>query len=179
MVPLKRIAVALAGLALIAATVMAVLPVVGDMTWEELGEGSTKFCQELGPWHEAQIRFLGRANESGAREPPGLKLTYDLFYKVGATTLPVARDGEERALREALRRTVMSEEQWMSEVGLYASLVSPQLGATGAQRLVDLILDTYQRQEKTRLELNELLRESNGGLQQVCGLPPLPLYSTQ
>jgi hypothetical protein len=116
--------------------------------------------------------FLNRVNEAGSRDDKGLPETERMYFSSARLALPEAKSSRERELRDLLRQTVRVEEEWLTELRLLNAVTSPSAGTSVAQRL-----QAVREQEAKRLELNDLLREANALLQQVCGLPPLPLYS--
>lgn len=135
--------------------------------------GTTDFCKALEPWHAAQTSFLERGNSPGSRDEQGLDETYSVYEESARLPLPEAHSEREKALREVLRSTVRVEEEWLTELNILNAVTSSTAGTSASERL-----EAFRSQEAERLELNDLLREANALLGQVCGLPPLPIYSS-
>jgi hypothetical protein len=168
---MKRLAIAAVVLASLGAGLAILSLWLAGAAWPD--GATTAFCKALEPWHAAQTSFVERGNSPGSRDKEGLGETLRVYYESARLPLPEAHSEREKALREVLRSTVRVEEEWLTELNILNAVTSSTAGTSVSQRL-----EAVRIQEAKRLELNDLLREANALLGQVCGLPPLPIYSS-
>ena len=147
---------------------------LGGAAWSD-GNGATSgFCSALRDWHAAQVVFLNRVNEPGSRDEEGIDETQHIYFQSGRLALPEAKSSQQEELRNVLRQTIRVEEEWLTELTILNAVTSPSVRTSVSERV-----EAMRKQEAKRLELNDLLREANALLQQVCDLPPLPIYSEE
>jgi len=122
-------------------------------------------------------------NSGGSRDSAGIPATYERLKNNLLVTLSEGKSEKERALRENIRALTQNAEAWLSQLKSQNSLTDAltanpgtaqsQAGATVLTGALTAIKDA----EATRIRGNDLARETNGQLQSVCGLGPLPIYS--
>lgn len=130
-------------------------------------------CDGLKEWRSAQSDFLIQTNKPDSRRGDGFATSNRVFERAATIILPEASSGDGKALRDLARNLVRVEEEWISELGVLDSYLSNASTGTSSQRT-----DAYQREETTRIDMNDQLRELNSKLVNQCGADPLPLYSS-
>ncbi len=133
--------------------------------------GSGAFCNGLVEWHDTQAAFLKRTDESGSRNSTGLTKTSGLFGDSARLALPESHSADEEETRAVLRDLVRIEEQWLSEIWLYAALNKASSPASAEERI-----SSYRRGEDLRISMNDSLREASARLEHDCGFTSLPIY---
>jgi len=168
---MRRFAFVLSGLFLVVgasgATVLGLW--LSGAVWS--GSPDKGFCDSLTAWHQSQDSFLRRANQPESRTGVRLDETQRVFYVSAQIALPQGDSQRQSQARDTLRELVKAEEEWLSELAVMDK------AGSGRGMTEQVWLELTQREEAKRMELNDLLREASADLQQLCGFPPLPLYS--
>lgn len=144
--------------------------------------GSSVFCSVAGDWRSTFETYLIRANSDGSREGEALGETSETFKPSLLIVLPEGEGADERKLRALMQDATRGTEQWLSDLQLRDALttgigdsVSDLVRATN----FELAVEAFQKSETQRVNGNATLREVSYQLGRVCGLDPLPIYSSQ